>query len=234
MAAIMALKLVAYGNTAQNSDGSYTCQHGAGECVSDAYDLCVQYKLGGIRSIETGSSSLAAWPFILCLEEAEGDPNQAESCFKSTMGDASFTWSDIEACANTKASYSLVMGAAAKATGDHDYVPWVMVDNMLLDNTNLLQKAICDAYTGTPPESCKSLTLGAVAPDTIQRSYAGVGLNSTSTDVCDANKSEKDCMGGSEDKEACAWCTSAAVGDTCFKQSDAQGLPSSVFECEFQ
>jgi hypothetical protein len=233
MAAITALKLVAYGNTKQNSDGSYTCQHGAGECVTDAYDLCLQVALGGIDSIETGSSSLAAWPFILCMEEAEGDPNQGQSCFESTMTGSSITWAEIETCASTKTTYDLVMGAAMKATGAHDYVPWVMVDNVLLENTNLLQKAICDAYTGTLPASCKSIPLGGVA-DSIKRSFVGVGLNSTSTDTCDSVTTEKACMNGSEDKEACSWCQSAAVGNTCFKESDAKGLPSSVFQCEYQ
>jgi hypothetical protein len=35
-------------------------------------------------------------------------------------------------------------------------VPWCLVDGVVLENTNLLQKAICDAYTGTPPASCKA------------------------------------------------------------------------------
>lgn len=34
-------------------------------------------------------------------------------------------------------------------------VPWCLVDGAVLENTNALQKAVCDAYTGVPPESCK-------------------------------------------------------------------------------
>jgi hypothetical protein len=67
MVDIIALKLVGYGNTAQNKDGSFTCQHGAGECETDAQELCVQYKLSGnLDSISTGDTSIDAWPFILC------------------------------------------------------------------------------------------------------------------------------------------------------------------------
>ena len=33
-------------------------------------------------------------------------------------------------------------------------VPWVLVNGELLENTNMLTKAVCDAYTGTPPASC--------------------------------------------------------------------------------
>jgi len=36
-------------------------------------------------------------------------------------------------------------------------VPWPLVDGVVLSNTNLLQKAVCDAYTGVPPASCKAL-----------------------------------------------------------------------------
>ncbi len=35
-------------------------------------------------------------------------------------------------------------------------VPWCLVDGVVLENTNALQKAVCDAYTGTPPASCKA------------------------------------------------------------------------------
>jgi hypothetical protein len=67
MVDIIALKLVEYGNTVQNKDGSFTCQHGAGECETDAQELCVQYKLSGnLDSISTGDTSMDAWPFILC------------------------------------------------------------------------------------------------------------------------------------------------------------------------
>jgi len=48
--------------------------------------------------------------------------------------------------------------------------------------------------------------------------------------TCDAAKKEKDCMATPE----CAWCSSAAVGATCFNEDDAKTLPSSVYDCEFQ
>ena len=119
MAAIIDLKLVAYGNTAKNSDGSFDCQHGVGECQSDVFESCVEYKLSGdINSIETGDTSMAAWPFILCMEEADGAPSAAESCYTNTMNSTSVTWSTISDCATNEAD--LVQNAAMKATPDHD------------------------------------------------------------------------------------------------------------------
>eukprot|EP00428_Durinskia_dybowskii_P078889 CAMPEP_0170362256 /NCGR_PEP_ID=MMETSP0117_2-20130122/4239_1 /TAXON_ID=400756 /ORGANISM="Durinskia baltica, Strain CSIRO CS-38" /LENGTH=172 /DNA_ID=CAMNT_0010616669 /DNA_START=181 /DNA_END=699 /DNA_ORIENTATION=+ len=155
MAAIIDLKLVAYGNTKQNADGSFTCQHGEGECASDVLELCTEYKLSGnINSIATGDTSEAAWPFILCMEEAEGEPTQGQACYESTMNTTALPWSVISDCASNEAD--AVQTEAMKATPSHDYVPWCLVDGAVLENTNLLQKAVCDAYTGTPPASCKS------------------------------------------------------------------------------
>lgn len=150
MVAIIDLKLVAYGNT-QKSGNSYSCQHGTGECQSDVYESCAEYKIAG--SIDTMfSASIDAWPFILCMEEADGNPARAESCYTSSMSNSSVAWSTIEDCYNNEAD--IVQAAAAAATPSHDYVPWVLVDNALLDQQALLQHAICSAYTGTKPESC--------------------------------------------------------------------------------
>lgn len=110
---------VAYGNTKKNADGSFECQHGAGECQSDAMELCTQYKLSGdVNSIITGDTSMAAWPFILCMEEEEGNPAMGESCFKSTMNATSLSWSTVDAC--VKNEYDLVQDAGMKATPNHD------------------------------------------------------------------------------------------------------------------
>jgi len=164
MVAITDLKLVAYGNTKQNTDGSFTCQHGAGECETDAMELCVQYKLAGdINAITTGETSLAAWPFILCMEEAEGVPSMGQTCYESTMNSTAISWSTISSCAQDE--YDAVQTQAMNATPKHDYVPWVLVDGVVLENSNLLQKAICDAYTGTPPESCRHHTAPKAFPE---------------------------------------------------------------------
>lgn len=61
--------------------------------------------------------------------------------------------------------------------------------------------------------------------------YQKVALRSTG---CDSLTREDSCMTGSSNGEKCSWCKSAAVGGTCFVESDAKSLPSSVFDCEFQ
>lgn len=137
-----------------NADGSFTCQHGEGECQSDILHSCVQYKLANdLDAIATGVKSYEAWPFILCMELAEGDPTMGQSCYESTMNSTSVSWSTINYCAVNEGN--TVQTYAAKATPAHDYVPWVLVNNAVLEHSNLLLKAICDAYTGVPPASCK-------------------------------------------------------------------------------
>jgi len=161
MVAITDLLMVPYGNTKKNADGSFTCQHGAGECVSDAYEMCTEYKLSGnLSSISSGDTHYQAWPFIQCMEINEGDPSKAQGCFTNTVAkSSSLTWNDITACYNNE--YNDVQNEGAKATPKHDYVPWVVVDGTLLENTNLLLPTICKAYTGPPPASCQRLVKDA-------------------------------------------------------------------------
>jgi hypothetical protein len=111
------------------------------------------YKLAGNTSaIITGESSLAAWPFIQCMEFNEGASSAASSCYASTMATSGVPYSTITACAANEASD--VQKAGKEATPTHDYVPWVLVDGKLLSNTNLLLPTICKAYTGPAPASC--------------------------------------------------------------------------------
>jgi len=53
--------------------------------------------------------------------------------------------------------------------------------------------------------------------------------------TCDQYTSSKDqCLTASENGVECAYCTSAAVGALCAPETDAKGLPSSVFKCQYQ
>lgn len=156
MAAIIDLKLVAYGN-AQKSGSSYSCQHGAGECETDAQELCTQYLLADSNTETMWKQSMAAWPFILCMEEADGNPAKGQSCYTSSMANSTVSWSDVSTCVDKE--FNTVTGAAAAATPKHDYVPWTLVDGELLSNTNMLNMAVCNAYTGTKPSSCRSFTI---------------------------------------------------------------------------
>jgi len=148
-------KITPYGNTKYDATNDvFSCQHGVDECISDAYELCTLYKLSGdINSIQSGNTAYAAWPFILCMEEAEGSPSAAENCFQTSMAYSGLAWDTVAAC--YKEEYNAVQTAGMNATPKHDYVPWVLVDGRVLQNPDLgLLRAICAAYTGPVPPSC--------------------------------------------------------------------------------
>lgn len=114
--AITDLKMVPYGNTKKNEDGTFTCQHGPDECTTDVIEQCVLYELSGdLASIIDGTTSEAAFPFIQCMEFAEGDPSAATGCFAKTMaGKVDLDWPTVEKC--TKTSELDVQNSAMKAT----------------------------------------------------------------------------------------------------------------------
>jgi interferon gamma-inducible protein 30 len=174
MADIIDLTLIGYGNTAYDaSTDTFTCQHGQGECDADVLELCVQYNLAGKDTNTMFEKSFEAWPFILCMEEADGDASQGEACYSSSMLSSNSTsipsWSVINDCATNDAN--IVQTAAMNATPDHQYVPWVVVDGDLLEYSSLLQKAVCDAYTGTKPESCKARNFASEANKGLKPDY---------------------------------------------------------------
>eukprot|EP01039_Chlorochromonas_danica_P000551 gene550-592_t len=88
---------------------------------------------------------------------------------------------------------------------------------------------------------CSSAAVGATCfpesdakslPSSVfQCDYQKLTLKST---ACDSITSQKTCMSSSSGAEKCSWCSSAAVGGTCFVESDAKSLPSSVFQCDYQ
>jgi hypothetical protein len=113
------------------------------------------------------------------------------------------------------------------------------------------EPATCDTYTkedkclagSEGSEHCSWCSSGAVGKSCMKESdakslptsvfsceYAKTFLTST---TCDSYTNEKNCMVNSEGTEKCSWCSSAAAGKLCLKQSDAKTLPSSVFACEY-
>jgi len=152
--AIVDLNLVPYGNTRVSGD-VFTCQHGADECRTDLFGLCLLDRLGGIGST---IASEAAYDFFVCMESADGAPSSAPGCFDSTLGPkVEFTWEqDILAkCADDPTQSIVVQHAGADATpADHQFVPWVVIDGSMVDNPDPLLELICTAYTGPLPDEC--------------------------------------------------------------------------------
>jgi len=163
--AITDFKYVAFGNAFYNQTlGTYECFDEV-ECQTDVTQLCGMYKFDlnsgdGLDVILSGQNSLKAFPFISCMEAAQGLYTSAEGCWNSTMivsGISSTTWQQIYQCSVDE--YLAVMTAGDMATPQElTTVPWVLVDSVRynISDANLLA-TICKAYTGTPlPASCQS------------------------------------------------------------------------------
>ena len=147
----MDLNLVPYGNT-RVSGTTFTCQHGADECRSDLFALCLLDRLGGVGST---IASAAAYPFVLCMEMAEGAPDAAPGCFDKTLApNVEFTWADdiLAKCADDPVQSIVIQQVGADATPkEHQYVPWVVIEGAVVDNPDPLLELVCTAYTGYAP-----------------------------------------------------------------------------------
>jgi len=149
VADILDLNLWPFGNAKENPDKSFTCQHGAAECKGNMNEACGIYA--------AGNSSVAAFPYINCMERGS-PPNDAQKC----AGSSGLGWDKVNACLQDKTlSYNIMHNIAVKTNAlspKKTYVPWVVLNNKPLyqDFSNILRK-ICTAYTGTKPAGCNGL-----------------------------------------------------------------------------
>lgn len=157
--AITDFKYVPYGNSERQPDGTFIC-YDDNECTTDALELCAMYKLSNnIKSINTGDTAYAAFPFNSCMELNKGWSIFGEPCWVQSMGSANVnvTYADILTC--SKVEFNVVMSAAQLATPTANgplTVPYVVVDGLHLSDPNtMLLSAICDAYKGVKPASCE-------------------------------------------------------------------------------
>merc|ERR1712146_710731 len=94
--------------------------------------------------------------------------------------------------------------------------------------------APCWSDDNAAGQACLPACSSCYTVDNYIKTMYGVGATKKDSATCDGITDEKTCMSSSEGSEACAWCTSGAVGTSCQKQSDAESLPAAVFACEYQ
>jgi hypothetical protein len=86
--------------------------------------------------------------------------------------------------------------------------------------------------SGAVGSSCYAETDAKALPSSIFSCSYQAAYGSAAA-VCDEYATSSTCLAGAIPGDKCAWCKSAAVGNTCFSVSDAKSLPSSVFQCTF-
>mmetsp|Transcript_6597 Transcript_6597/g.10795 ORF Transcript_6597/g.10795 Transcript_6597/m.10795 type:complete len:151 (+) Transcript_6597:72-524(+) len=78
--------------------------------------------------------------------------------------------------------------------------------------------------------SCVKESDAATLPSSVFQCH---GLK-TKAAGCETYTDHDSCMSATQEGETCAWCKSAAVSASCAVKSQAETLPSSVFQCEYQ
>ena len=140
----MNVTLIGYGNAQTSYNGKrVTCQHGTGECNALMVEDC---------AIKHNPEFSDHWPFVLCMENAgDGMLSDVQRCATQ----AKLNYQTIATCyKGSEGTQALI--AAGKATGQHNYVPWVEINgrhSAQADSQSFL-KAVCAAMEGKKPAGC--------------------------------------------------------------------------------
>jgi len=146
--------MVPFGN-AQFQDGKLACQHGPDECTLNSFEQC---------AITNYPSFADYWPFYLCVEQSANNCQNAAdpgSCtLKKVKGCATKSnvdYSKLSSCVNDPAEALKLQHKFAKLTpANHQYTPWVLIDNKISSQSKTLIQQVCEVYKGTPPAACKA------------------------------------------------------------------------------
>jgi hypothetical protein len=101
---------------------------------------------------------------------------------------------------------------------------------VLCENTKTGDCAACWSSDNAAGKSC----MPACETCWAKKTYAAAAPKAVKGSTCETITDESKCMSSMEGSEACAWCSSGAVGTSCQTATDAKSLPSAVFECEYQ
>jgi interferon gamma-inducible protein 30 len=164
---IVTLNVYPYGNAKEvaNADGTYTftCQHGANECVANMWEACAIANYGNV------TDSVPDWfPFFQCMEDTKRNNPYSERIASACASSNGLDWSVVTSCAGSDpasgvgAPGNLLMHGIAQKTSalapPHTFVPWVVVDGTPLTDSETydsLVDIVCGKYTGTLPAGCK-------------------------------------------------------------------------------
>ena len=138
----MEYKFYGWGN-AKNASGRVQCQHGPAECELNRALNCAQH---------FSQSQDAFFSFLFCVEKLAflGDAKLLETCSSRSHLD----FSAIDSCKDGELGDKLEREAAL-ATPKHNFVPWVVVNDVpLAADCGNFASYVCAAYQGKRPAVC--------------------------------------------------------------------------------
>lgn len=152
---VMELNVIPFGNAHLDVvSQTVTCQHGEGECDANSWEQCAVEQTIPRVYIE----------FLNCLEHTlpmgHADEAFSDSVF---LGCAAITDdlddSALQKCHDNPMLQWQLQEKYAKATPEHDYVPWVLVNGKKIDEENdSLLEVVCSEFTasGGSADACNN------------------------------------------------------------------------------
>ena len=146
------IELIPYGNAKEaynetTQKWEFTCQHKENECYGNLMETCLIQKLGRIDSYKK----------ILCLETniEKHNANFDETLLECFDNDES-GFNEIKDCMDSDLG-NYYQHQMAEKTGEHDYVPWVLVDGEHdVDAEDQIIKSLIDYLCGDDKTKCYS------------------------------------------------------------------------------
>jgi interferon gamma-inducible protein 30 len=147
--AVIDLEVIPFGNAKITNVTSreIACQHGSAECDANSFEQCA-------ADIYPYASRYL--PFVDCLYRTLPMGHREipfdRSIFAKCAQQAALQWESISDCHDDpERSWKLQMQAAKQTPGDHQYVPWVVIDGKTMDMNEEfdLRKYVCQAYVSS-------------------------------------------------------------------------------------
>jgi len=117
------LSFVPFGNAEETQVGnkwSFTCQHGETECQGNILDNCI---------LAHSSDKKTALQAVVCIEQiANVNGKGFDAALTQCASTYGFSVDDVTTCQNGDEGNALQHSAAVATPGDHEYVPWLVVD----------------------------------------------------------------------------------------------------------
>ncbi|KAL6998446.1 hypothetical protein U1Q18_008573 [Sarracenia purpurea var. burkii] len=152
---IINLRLIPWGNSLLKDNKTWVCQHGPDECLLNTVEACA------IR-VWPDLGAHFSFKFIKCVEllHLKNKHNEWRSCF----GAEGFNSKPLLNCYNSGLGFQLERSYAdetASLNPPHRFVPWVIVDNLPLeDDYQNFVAYVCKAYKGLSiPKACRSVSV---------------------------------------------------------------------------
>lgn len=98
---------------------------------------------------------------ILAMEQAKSQGSNVSDSFplatvKKCAKTANLDFDILSTCFNGPESKTLEQQYFDMTPADHTYVPWVVINGKLMDDSDVFLDAVCKAYTGDKPAGCTS------------------------------------------------------------------------------